>query len=319
MENHHPPKVTYSIPGAFLECPICYEVPQNGPIFQCENGHFICCECRKQVQTCPSCRGTMIKSRNLFAEKALENLSKSCKFGCNQLPKMDTRKNMEKHEKNCDWRNTKCPCCQTLISLKCLDEHFENSHGFEIETENWSAKNSSQFFKINFPDIQNNIFKMFKVIISDVVGIYIIPQNMAKIGQNQNFGMFVMTLTEFKFDFNIEVKCGDDFYDCTNWIKSELSDPGTNNRKSPEKPRFNLLIDQENQRKKIDLTIILISQAIFMDNTLETLLKVAKRLEKGTTKLENRWYFGTKIEPFLGSLKKKLSPQGSPRGTPNSL
>jgi hypothetical protein len=28
-----------------LECPVCYSVPSNSPIYQCHNGHLICKDC----------------------------------------------------------------------------------------------------------------------------------------------------------------------------------------------------------------------------------------------------------------------------------
>lgn len=40
-----------------LECPICCQTPRNPPIFECENGHLICCVCRpKMNDKCPQVR-----------------------------------------------------------------------------------------------------------------------------------------------------------------------------------------------------------------------------------------------------------------------
>ena len=37
-----------------LECPVCLQLPRNPPIFQCENGHLICCDCHPKLESkCP--------------------------------------------------------------------------------------------------------------------------------------------------------------------------------------------------------------------------------------------------------------------------
>ena len=37
-----------------LECPVCLQLPRNPPIFQCENGHLICCDCHPKLNSkCP--------------------------------------------------------------------------------------------------------------------------------------------------------------------------------------------------------------------------------------------------------------------------
>ena len=62
-----------------VECPVCLKTPKYGaPIFQCRNGHLICRECYKRVETtCPVCRVllcTNTKIRCLSAEKIIERL-----------------------------------------------------------------------------------------------------------------------------------------------------------------------------------------------------------------------------------------------------
>ena len=62
-----------------VECPVCLKTPKYGsPIFQCRNGHLICRECYKMVETtCPVCRVTLCtdtKIRCLSAEKIIERL-----------------------------------------------------------------------------------------------------------------------------------------------------------------------------------------------------------------------------------------------------
>ena len=57
-----------------LECPICFQTPKAGPLYQCENGHILCSGCIEKVQECPQCRTTLpeTRRRNIFAEQQLE-------------------------------------------------------------------------------------------------------------------------------------------------------------------------------------------------------------------------------------------------------
>ena len=57
-----------------LECPVCFETPKAGPLFQCQNGHILCSVCIDKVQECPQCRAKLpaTKIRNLLGEQALE-------------------------------------------------------------------------------------------------------------------------------------------------------------------------------------------------------------------------------------------------------
>ena len=57
-----------------LECPVCFETPNAGPLYQCEKGHILCSECIEKVQECPQCRAKLpaTRIRNIFAEQQLE-------------------------------------------------------------------------------------------------------------------------------------------------------------------------------------------------------------------------------------------------------
>ena len=39
-----------------LECPVCFEIASEAPIFRCEEDHLICSKCREKVSSCPVCR-----------------------------------------------------------------------------------------------------------------------------------------------------------------------------------------------------------------------------------------------------------------------
>jgi len=74
--------------AAELECPVCLLIPRQPPIFLCPAGHLICRECRPKVTRCPVCKVHYLKARhtrNYFAEKVLESVSRRCRFelfGC---------------------------------------------------------------------------------------------------------------------------------------------------------------------------------------------------------------------------------------------
>ena len=37
-----------------LECPVCFQIPRNSPIYQCVNGHLICSVCKEKIKDiCP--------------------------------------------------------------------------------------------------------------------------------------------------------------------------------------------------------------------------------------------------------------------------
>ena len=39
-----------------LECPVCLEVCQPGPIFKCSEDHLVCRDCTPRMAECPICR-----------------------------------------------------------------------------------------------------------------------------------------------------------------------------------------------------------------------------------------------------------------------
>ena len=57
--------------NANLECPVCLDLPQSGPIYQCRNGHLMCKDCHSKMKRCPICVVPLENLRNLFSEKLL--------------------------------------------------------------------------------------------------------------------------------------------------------------------------------------------------------------------------------------------------------
>jgi E3 ubiquitin-protein ligase SIAH1 len=68
-----------------VECPVCFQVPDSPPIYQCDNGHILCKACKAQLTHCPACQQRLFNSRNLIAEQLIEKIPFPCRFakyGC---------------------------------------------------------------------------------------------------------------------------------------------------------------------------------------------------------------------------------------------
>ena len=113
-----------------LECPVCLTLPQETPIYQCENGHIVCKSCHPLLERCPQCRGSLGRNRNLFAESFLGTFSKECPFakkGCSARILAD---NEENHKKACEYRELVCllATCDQLVPLRTMRSHLVSQH-----------------------------------------------------------------------------------------------------------------------------------------------------------------------------------------------
>jgi hypothetical protein len=149
-------------------CAICMEICRKPR--QCKDGHLFCFDCLKQQiehnPSCPSCRNEIALdniSRNLVAEKQIENLLVWCRYhfelgeneeclfsedGCTEsllsinlaahekqclyawtnCPYSDKcgkvrKKNRSEHEVECTYRTTACEYCYCLVQLSSISEH----------------------------------------------------------------------------------------------------------------------------------------------------------------------------------------------------
>ena len=121
-----------------LECPVCMDVPESLPIYQCLQGHIICNVCYPKVDNCPVCRvGLSLQIRALTAEKILRKMLTECKHeGCFKL-KMDIRE----HEASCEYALAKCDLCNKKFLTKDLALHFETC------TQELSQEVATQFIE----------------------------------------------------------------------------------------------------------------------------------------------------------------------------
>ena len=46
-----------------LECPVCFQIPRNPPIYQCINGHLICSICQEKIKDiCPQVKKNLLRT-----------------------------------------------------------------------------------------------------------------------------------------------------------------------------------------------------------------------------------------------------------------
>jgi len=107
-----------------IECPVCLEVPEAGPISVCPNGHLVCSKCKSY--SCPTCRSRMFDGQSLLAVTVLENIEHKClNLGCTQAFPLAE---LGSHKKSCDFRLTACPAilCGEKISFCHVIDHVLN-------------------------------------------------------------------------------------------------------------------------------------------------------------------------------------------------
>eukprot|EP00808_Paulinella_micropora_P009984 g81997.t1 len=116
-----------------VTCPICFDI--KCPIYQCDNGHHICANCRARLERprCPSCRG-QINARARGLERLVVALTNACKWpDCPAVFLPDSRdvhKEQEEHERLCDFQSCSCPfpgCREQLLPAQ-LQAHVVSQH-----------------------------------------------------------------------------------------------------------------------------------------------------------------------------------------------
>jgi hypothetical protein len=110
-----------------IECPICFNLATEGPIWTCNNGHHVCNACKPKLVNCGSCRQP-ITTRNLQLERMRELIPATCQFGCKRNIKS---KDIKNHEETCDKRlllNCADLDCKAKMQLKKLIGHTETCH-----------------------------------------------------------------------------------------------------------------------------------------------------------------------------------------------
>ena len=111
-----------------LECPVCFEVPETTPIYQCANQHIHCNICHPKLDRCPICRVPIRRNnssdRSLLAEKIHEQVLEACKYKECSVRKVGILQLLE-HESMCETSRCKVQCnyCKLDISIHNLNTH----------------------------------------------------------------------------------------------------------------------------------------------------------------------------------------------------
>lgn len=73
-------EITLAAAMNYSDCPVCFETLLP-PVYQCCNGHIICCNCIERIDICVECRVALSrksKIRNIALEKICSNLYVDC-------------------------------------------------------------------------------------------------------------------------------------------------------------------------------------------------------------------------------------------------
>ena len=115
-----------------IECPVCLQMPREGFVSYCPNGHFVCSQCFDQMKQrgrkdCPKCRAPMQEGKSLLALTVVEQTGQECRLqGCSEMIPVD---NIQQHEEEeCSWRLVICPgpeSCKEMIPFKMVEDHVE--------------------------------------------------------------------------------------------------------------------------------------------------------------------------------------------------
>jgi E3 ubiquitin-protein ligase SIAH1 len=109
------------------------------PITLCTNGHNICHKCRPQMDKYPTCRGTILNTRNVWRISRLQKYPcTNRQAGCNATFPADL---MVRHEAECSYGSYKSPVtnipgvhCPWKGVPKYLKNHIKEVHSeFLIE------------------------------------------------------------------------------------------------------------------------------------------------------------------------------------------
>lgn len=90
-----------------LECPVCLDT-MKPPIFQCQNGHSVCNNCKRGLSSCPTCRGALIDTRNLTAEQLAYKVIHPCNNSARGCYEKMSLEELKKHEAACPYRFYEC-------------------------------------------------------------------------------------------------------------------------------------------------------------------------------------------------------------------
>lgn len=154
-----------------IECMICLH-PILDRIYQCENGHLICIECKSELWfmqeseefNCPTCNcGTRFISRCTQLERLADNMSFPCPFSCKDMKKkVLPRPAMHQHvATECKAQTFRCMLFidESVTVRRCsfhgnaqeLAAHLHHAHAMQLKQEVNDVK--ALRFRGDFPQL----------------------------------------------------------------------------------------------------------------------------------------------------------------------
>ena len=119
-----------------VQCPVCLQMPREGPVPCCSHGHFICSQCLDEMKkegknNCPTCRVPMGQGKSLLALTVIKHARHECRLqGCTEEIAFD---NIKEHEEKCSWRLVICPgaehSCAKIMPFKLVKDHIKSCPG----------------------------------------------------------------------------------------------------------------------------------------------------------------------------------------------
>jgi E3 ubiquitin-protein ligase SIAH1 len=146
-------------------------------ICQCPNGHPICVECKKRINsrnTCPICREDLGTIRCLVLPQMAMSLEFPCRFkslGCENVLPYETKLN---HENNlCKFRPYNCPLpiedCSVTGDIRSLLSHLKYDHMLDVY--------NGSFFRVMYRHLylpRHTIVRKTIYIVALTVSMYIV-------------------------------------------------------------------------------------------------------------------------------------------------
>ncbi|CAK8538094.1 unnamed protein product [Lathyrus sativus] len=113
-----------------LDCCNCFQ-HLTIPVFQCDNGHFVCSTCCSKLCECPKCSLCISSKRCKGIENILQFTLMSCpneKYGCTEKISFGGKR---KHEEECIYAPCYCPLpdCDFVALSELFSNHFSHRHG----------------------------------------------------------------------------------------------------------------------------------------------------------------------------------------------
>ena len=140
-----------------LKCPICLNLPNSTPIYQCQEGHLVCKDCHAKVNSCSICRATPLGSiRSLMAEKMLLESKFKCKFTDSGCELEDNLMTLVVHESKCDHETIECKFIVNGCDAKSKRFIITN-HEFECSYQTIECR-----YKIDGCEVKSTMERLFE-------------------------------------------------------------------------------------------------------------------------------------------------------------